>query len=164
VQAPGDAVLKFLRVAVDQQQQTVRSGFFGWIGNGLAVYRQGTGCAAVPDGDLARAASFTSQPPTIASPDPEQPWPVGSQASTLPAIQALVEREDLAGPGARGIAVIHNGQLVAEHYGPGFDASTPLLGWSMTKSVTAALVGMHTAARLVDDQVGDRCTGRHADR
>jgi CubicO group peptidase (beta-lactamase class C family) len=41
--------------------------------------------------------------------------------------------------------VIHNGQLVAEHYGPGFDANTPLLGWSMTKSVTAALVGMQIA-------------------
>ena len=145
VQAPGDALLKFLRVTVDQQQQTVRSGFFGWLGNGLAVYRQGTGCAAVPDGQLAHAASFTSQPPAIVSPNPKQPWPTGSAANTLPAIQALLDNDQLAGPGARGLAIIHNGQLVAERYGPGFSASTPLLGWSMTKSVTAALVGLQIA-------------------
>ena len=155
VQAPGDALLKFLRVTVDQQQQTVRSGFFGWLGNGLAVYRQGTGCAAVPDGQLAHAASFTSQPPAIVSPNPKQPWPTGSAANTLPAIQALLDNDQLAGPGARGLAIIHNGQLVAERYGPGFSASTPLLGWSMTKSVTAALVGMQVGdGKLNMEQAG----------
>jgi CubicO group peptidase (beta-lactamase class C family) len=42
----------------------------------------------------------------------------------------------------RAIVVVHNGRIVSEAYGQGFTASTPLLGWSMTKSVTAALVGM----------------------
>ncbi|MFA9218746.1 MAG: serine hydrolase domain-containing protein, partial [Sphingomonadaceae bacterium] len=60
-----------------------------------------------------------------------------------------------AGPGMRGIAVIHQGKLVAQSYGPGFSASTPLLGWSMTKSVTAALVGLQVAdGKLSMQQTG----------
>jgi CubicO group peptidase (beta-lactamase class C family) len=38
--------------------------------------------------------------------------------------------------------VLHDGRLVAERYAQGIDAATPLPGWSMTKSVTATLVGI----------------------
>jgi CubicO group peptidase (beta-lactamase class C family) len=37
--------------------------------------------------------------------------------------------------------VVHGGRIVAEAYGEGFDADTPLLGWSMTKTVNAAMIG-----------------------
>ena len=155
VQAPGNPLMRLMSVTVDREQHTVRGGLFGFIGNGLAVYREGTGCATVADGDLARAASVVSQHPAIAAPAADLPWPAGSQAQTQPALQALVERADLAGPGVRGIAVIHNGQLVAQHYGPGFSASTPLLGWSMTKSVTAGLVGLQIGdGTLAMDRAG----------
>ncbi|WP_455731115.1 serine hydrolase domain-containing protein, partial [Burkholderia stabilis] len=36
-------------------------------------------------------------------------------------------------------------QVIAERYAPGISADTPLPGWSMTKTVTAALVGMLVA-------------------
>ena len=42
----------------------------------------------------------------------------------------------------RAIVVVHGGRIVGETYGEGFTASTPLQGWSMTKTVNAALVGM----------------------
>jgi CubicO group peptidase (beta-lactamase class C family) len=45
----------------------------------------------------------------------------------------------------RGMAVIYRGRLIAQRYGTGFNAGTPLLGWSMTKTVTAALIGMQIA-------------------
>ena len=41
----------------------------------------------------------------------------------------------------RAIVVAHNGRIVGERYGEGFSPETPLLGWSMTKSVNAAIVG-----------------------
>lgn len=155
VQAPGNPLMRLMSVTVDREQRTVRGGLFGFIGNGLAVYREGTGCATVPDGDLARATGVVSQRPAIAVPPADQPWPAGNLTQTQPALQALVERADLAGPGARGLVVIHNGRLVAEHYGPGFSHSTPLLGWSMTKTVTAALVGLQIAdGRLSMDDAG----------
>lgn len=41
----------------------------------------------------------------------------------------------------RAIVVVQDGRIIAETYGEGFSASTPLLGWSMTKTVNAALAG-----------------------
>jgi len=56
VQAPGNPLMRLMWVTVDREQNSVRGGLFGFIGNGLALHRPGTGCATVPDGDLARAA------------------------------------------------------------------------------------------------------------
>ena len=51
-------------------------------------------------------------------------------------------------PDTRAIVVVQHGQIVAERYAPGFGRDTRLLGWSATKSITAALIGL-----LVDDGV-----------
>lgn len=48
------------------------------------------------------------------------------------------------------VVVLHQGRLVAERYSEGIDSATPLHGWSMTKSVIAAL-----AARALQDELGD---------
>ncbi len=47
----------------------------------------------------------------------------------------------MTGPGMRAVVVVKNGRIVGERYGEGFTQKTPLLGWSMTKSVNAAIVG-----------------------
>ena len=53
----------------------------------------------------------------------------------------------------RAIVVVQNGRIVAERYGEGFSAETPLLGWSMTKSVTGMIVGtLVKAGKLSLDQ------------
>ncbi|MYM98171.1 serine hydrolase domain-containing protein [Duganella vulcania] len=145
VQAPGHPILKLLKVRVDQERKLVRADLLGFVGNGLAVYRPGTGCAVVPDGDVATAARYTYSPLKIWAPSATVPWPTGSLPLTMPAVQALLDQDTLAGPGMRGVAVIHHGRLVAQRYGDGFNAGTPLLGWSMTKTVTAALVGIQIA-------------------
>ena len=49
--------------------------------------------------------------------------------------------QPVPGGGARGIVVLQDGELVAERYAEGYDRNTPLLGWSMTKTVTGMLVG-----------------------
>ena len=42
----------------------------------------------------------------------------------------------------RAIVVVHGGRIVGERYSAGIGPDTPLLGWSMTKSVVNALVGI----------------------
>jgi CubicO group peptidase (beta-lactamase class C family) len=59
-----------------------------------------------------------------------------------PAMQAVLADDALVGPGMRAVLVIDHGRIVAERYAPGFATGTPLLGWSMAKTVTAGLVGL----------------------
>jgi CubicO group peptidase (beta-lactamase class C family) len=40
------------------------------------------------------------------------------------------------------VAVVHRGRIIAERCGHGAGTQTPLLGWSMTKSVTATIIGL----------------------
>jgi len=47
----------------------------------------------------------------------------------------------------RALVIVQNGKLLYEHYAPGYDSSSVFNGWSMTKSVTATLIGM-----LVEEQ------------
>jgi CubicO group peptidase (beta-lactamase class C family) len=159
VQAPGIALLRLMRVSVDRERRVVRAGLLGFIGDGLAVARPGTGCAVVPDGNLqfALRADALGPPhpstPDIAAPEPDEPWPMGNTVATSPALDRLLADDTLAGPGARAIVVVYRRRIVAERYGAGFSFDTPLLGWSMTKSVLAGLVGaLVKDGRLALDQ------------
>src|SRR5882672_4373641 len=150
VQAPGIALLGLMRVSVDRPQRMVRAGLLGFIGNGLAVARPGTGCTVLPDGKLdAGRDAFThaaAAPAPTSTPAPapasDAAWPEGNTVATTAALDRLLADDSLAGPGMRGIVVVRDGRIVAERYAPGFSAATPLLGWSMTKSVVAGLVGL----------------------
>lgn len=147
VQAPGHPLLRLMRVSVDRQAGTVSAGLFGVLGRSVAVFRDGLGCASVPDGDVASAQAIGG--PTLASaPDPAALWPEGERvaASQDPAIGAILDDAALTGPGMRAIVVVSKGRIVGERYGEGFSDKTPLLGWSMTKTVNAALVGTVVAA------------------
>src|ERR1700692_437356 len=70
VQAPGIALLSLMRVSVDRERRVVRAGLLGFIGDGLAVARPGTGCAVVPDRNLAFALHIGAVP---AHPVPAHP-------------------------------------------------------------------------------------------
>ncbi|HEV7320187.1 MAG TPA: serine hydrolase [Ensifer sp.] len=149
VQAPGHPLLKLISVAVDSEKQMVTARILGFAAAGYAAYRPGTGCTSLPDGDASALAQIRTAAAAPA-PLPDATWPEGEGAQIDPALQKLIEDGELAGPGMRAIAVIRDGRLVAETYGQGFDRSTPLLGWSMTKSVTAALIGLRVAGGHMD--------------
>lgn len=52
--------------------------------------------------------------------------------------------------GTRAVVIVYHGRLVAERYAPGFDRHTRLTGWSMTKGVTNALVGILAGQRKLN--------------
>ena len=163
VQAPGIALLQLMRISVDRQQHVVRAGLLGFIGDGLAVDRPNTGCAVVPDGNLdfaihvnkiagqvgATAGSATAAPSAAAPPL----WPEGNAVTTTAALDRLLADDTLTGSGMRAVVVVDHGRIVAERYAAGFSAATPLLGWSMAKTVVAGLVGVLVKeGRLTLDQ------------
>jgi CubicO group peptidase (beta-lactamase class C family) len=166
VQAPGISLLKAMRVSVDRERQVVHAGFLGFIGNGLAEFHEGRGCTVLPNGKrdsalapLPAVAQYVP-PSTSASPPGSAPasaaaWPEGTQVQTNSAIDQILTDAKLAGPGARAIVVVDHGRIVGERYATGFRPGTPLLGWSMTKTVMAGVIGMLIKdGKLTLDQAG----------
>lgn len=52
---------------------------------------------------------------------------------------------DAAAGETRAVLVLHDGHIVAERYGDGYGPQTRFIGWSMSKSVTGALIGLLVA-------------------
>jgi CubicO group peptidase (beta-lactamase class C family) len=165
VQAPGVWILRLMRASVDRQHGVVRAGFLGLIGGGLAVARGGAGCTVVADGKLDQVAALPLRLAATPSPnhdaatppphDDAMPWPDGNTVTSAPVLQTLLDDDALTGPGMRAVIVIDHGRIAAERYAPGFNANTPLLGWSMVKTVTAVLVGLLiNDGKLALDQSG----------
>jgi CubicO group peptidase (beta-lactamase class C family) len=157
VQAPGIALLKAMRVSVDRARGVVRTGFLGFIGDGLAVARPGRGCTVLPDGKLESLAAASAPRAYVGPPPvgPVSPWPEGTSVQTRPAVDHVLADDALAGPGARALVVVDHGRIVGERYAPGFAPTTPLLGWSMTKTVMAGVIGLLIKdGKLSLDQAG----------
>jgi CubicO group peptidase (beta-lactamase class C family) len=71
-----------------------------------------------------------------------------------PALKAALDHafEEPATPPFRrtkAVVVVHDGKVIAERYAAGVGVDTPLLGFSMTKSVVNALIGILTQQGLV---------------
>jgi CubicO group peptidase (beta-lactamase class C family) len=56
--------------------------------------------------------------------------------------KVFVEEDTILPVHTRAVIVVYDGHLIAEHYADGFSAKTKLAGWSMTKTVTGALIGI----------------------
>jgi len=144
VRERGHPIMGLVSVKADPVERSVTASLFGFFGGVSAVARDGIGCALVPDGDLVQAQSHAAPgAAVVADAGKDALWPQGEAvaASLQPAVQKLLQDPALTGVGMRAVVVIKNGRVVAETYGKGFDANTPLLGWSMTKTFTAGLVG-----------------------
>jgi CubicO group peptidase (beta-lactamase class C family) len=134
VQAPGNPVLKLISVGVDKAAGTVTARMLGFAAPQVAVSRPGYGCTLAPDGRLDAVAELP------APGEPNAGVLVWDEAPDQK-IAAILADDTLAGPGMRALVVVRDGKIAGERYGAGFSADTPLLGWSMTKTVTAMLVG-----------------------
>ncbi|KQQ26426.1 hypothetical protein ASF53_21065 [Methylobacterium sp. Leaf123] len=125
---------RLMRISADQRAKTATVTFLG-LAEHTAAYRPGIGCALVLETDRRAATDI----PAVTA--------VRADESAIdPAVQHAVEaawgsRTD----DTRAIVVMHRGRIVAERYAPEFSADTPFLGWSMSKSVTAAVAGLALA-------------------
>ncbi|MBB4080097.1 hypothetical protein GGR28_002727 [Lewinella aquimaris] len=113
-----------------------------------------------------RRAKFLGDRGCVLVNEEKLPLPVGGDAGARkfkkePALVAPVKfaealdygMQPVPGGGARGIVILKDGQIVGERYAPGFDENTPLLGWSMTKTLTGMAVGA-LVRRIPRDTLG----------
>ncbi|MEL6726175.1 MAG: serine hydrolase [Pseudomonadota bacterium] len=141
--------------AVDTEARSVTTKLYGLFER-RAVFTPGIGCTLLSPGETAVDMGVIALPPLELS--PEFAWPMGSAAPQLTdAYDDLLDAafaEDAPGQpkNTKAITISHDGKLVAERYADGVSPDTPLIGWSMAKSVTALMVGVLVAdeALVVD--------------
>ncbi len=143
VQAPGNPLLRLVHVVVDRQQKRVTARILGLFAPGYAMYHGALGCSSVPDGDFEAAAGAVPNRPVTPESQNHAIWPDGNGVANAndTRLDVLLSDSDLVGPAMRAVVVVHNGRIIGERYGDGFGATTPLIGWSMTKTINAAIVG-----------------------
>jgi CubicO group peptidase (beta-lactamase class C family) len=141
-----------LRVEVDREQGVVETSSLGLVG-ARAIHREGLGCTLVADATEEELRAWTGRFGPRPSLPRDLPWPEGGagvQAPPPPAVTAALERA-FSEPAPEGdpprrqttaVVVAHRGRLVAERYAPGYGPETPMLSWSMAKSVIASLVAI----------------------
>jgi CubicO group peptidase (beta-lactamase class C family) len=137
--------------AVDGQHHEVSASFAG-IASARASYRGPMGCL-VETGDrpvpvvMPRVEPAPALLPAIAGPAIVEP--------TQPALRQALDKAFRENPEppyrqTKAIVVVHDGHVIAERYAPGYGVDTPMLGWSMTKSVTNALLGVLVRQHKLD--------------
>ena len=88
---------------------------------------------------------------------PDEPPEIDRQALNDVLNRAFEESEPLAPKRTRAVVVVQNGWVIAERYAQGIRPDMPLIGWSMSKSITHALIGRAIQEGLLDPGKPSRC-------
>jgi CubicO group peptidase (beta-lactamase class C family) len=127
---------------IDEKEKRVYTDVFG-MHKKIAVYREGLGCALVnqsnPNDVQNKALNLQSLEYS------REIWPqqrIEGNQEIQKALQSAFDSTAEMNLLTRAVLVIKDGELIAEAYADGIDHQSPLLGWSMTKSITSILSGI----------------------
>lgn len=148
VHADGLGVLGYIDTSIDSGSRTASASVLGLFTR-RAAYRDGLGCSLLLDGlsppERTRAELPVAEPSSEEPADP--PVRIEDDVVMPGGLRAVIDRAftetDPERPArTTAIVVVQHGHVVGERYAEGITAGTPLPGWSMTKSVVNALVGI----------------------
>jgi hypothetical protein len=126
---------------VDLPRRRVVASLFG-LGRAVAIYREDYGCtiaAGGPPETLPALPPITTGAAWRQAPDEEgSAMPGVDYAALGAALDAAMADAPAAN---RSIFVVVQGAVVGSRFAPGFGETTPMLSWSMAKSVTATIAG-----------------------
>jgi CubicO group peptidase (beta-lactamase class C family) len=141
---------RLISVSVDPYSYppAVSARALGFFYEQRAFYREGLGCTLVHGADgfnpYVTLGPMTPSPMALDTAHRDAHFDAAALGAALDAAFAEDGRNTL------GVAVLHQGRLVAERYAEGVDETTPLHGWSMTKSLAATMAGVLTQRGLID--------------
>ena len=165
IDLPGAAPFAVLnRFSTNQSEQGAgrveASALFGLI-RAEAIQNGERGCTWQIDGHPKPRLPKPNQPDS-ATPHPiGSAWPLNDTAAAEPPEideqalkdaldRAFEENEPLTPKRTRAVVVVQNGWVIAERYAQGIQPDMPLIGWSMSKSITHALIGRAIQEGLLD--------------
>ena len=143
---------------VNAQEKSVSSSVFG-LKKRTAVYVEGLGAILI-NKDYEEGMEF--KVPNRSRAPKELPYPYGDLPQKDSVFQEVdyeklenVVKNAFDTPGmedkrTRSLLVVYKDHIIAENYSEGFDKSTPILGWSMTKSITSTMYGILSRKGEID--------------
>ncbi|MCZ4410247.1 serine hydrolase [Cryomorphaceae bacterium 1068] len=123
---------------IDYENKVIRTSVFG-LHPKVAIYREGLGCSLLHD-----QTKPTGSLPEMGIKD-KSDWPIQAFAGEADLQAVLQKAFDAPGENklnTRAVLVLKNGMIAGEAYADGITPTTPLLGWSMAKSLTATMAGV----------------------
>jgi CubicO group peptidase (beta-lactamase class C family) len=141
---PGTGLIAWaMDYRVDHARKDVTVTLFGG-GRSRAAYRDGLGCTLQHGAEIAPVVPPAGDRGKMLLPEIAGPAIVAPQSEALAAAldRAFAEPPQPPYRRTRAIVVMKAGRIVAERYADGIGPETPLLGFSMTKSVISALTGI----------------------
>lgn len=142
--------VNYSKSKIDYENRAVTSTVFG-LKPRTAVFSEGLGCTLLPEG--IDKISDARRPPHRQQARIELPYPYGALPAKdsvftdinyellKAAVDNVFARDEKEG-NTRAVLVLYKDHLIAEKYTEGFTRDTKLLGWSMTKSITATIMGI----------------------
>ena len=143
---------------VDKVNKKVSSSLFG-LREHTAIFREGLGAVVVTN-DFDENEKFVS--PNRKFRNTNLPYPYGDlpQGDTIfsnldydklnEIVNSQINNDTARLEGTSSLLVIYKGQIVAEEYAEGFDKTSKLLGWSMTKSIVSTMYGIMQKKGMID--------------
>lgn len=150
----GDFPKSLATYSINEKDSSVTGSVWGFAKR-KTIYRKGIGCTLI--NDFTEQQIRTQQFDLPAKPPMNSDtisWPYGDKViedtsgvdkpKLDKAVNNIMTETSVDGNPVytRAVLVIHNGNIVAEKYAAGFDKNTVMLGWSMSKSLTAAMIGI----------------------
>ncbi len=137
-----------ISASVDAGQRSATATIYGLFER-TAIFRDRLGCTLLIDGNAdqlrAQTAGFERAVSQLDQPTGEFEASSGDldNAQLEKVMDTAFAEPDPDKPrNTRAVVILRGGKLLAERYARGFTPATPQLGWSMTKSVNSALVGI----------------------
>ena len=149
LQADDLSLLQYVEASIDTVAHTVTARALGV--ERRAVYREGLGCALELEDLTPPQFPGRDRGPEVATGSsntgrqtPTEGSVTGQPRGQLDAVVARAfEEPDAQYPRrTRAVVVMQEGRVIAERYAAGIESDTALAGWSMSKSVMNALVGI----------------------
>lgn len=141
----------YAKNVINYTEKSVTSTIFG-LKKRKAIYQDGMGCVLLPEENLKN--NFSIFHPKRAMLQNNLVFPYGNleppkalfnninQQKLTVAVNNAFDKNGEKIKKTRALLVVYKDQIVAEKYADGFDKNSKLLGWSMTKSITNAVVGV----------------------
>ncbi|MET2986677.1 serine hydrolase domain-containing protein [Aureibaculum conchae] len=133
---------------VSNKEKSATASVYGLLTR-KAIYREGLGAVLVPK-DAEGNQNYLVPKRNFKKTDTPFPYGDAKQKDTVfeninydmlkIAVDSMFNNNKVKQ--TRSVLVVYKDQIIAEKYAEGFDATSKLLGWSMTKSVTATLFGI----------------------